>query len=239
VPLKELEGIAARLLQRNQFNAGTRYVAVHVKRRSVRDIEWLARELDELSTAVERPIVLLALARCHDDHLVARQIGSLLRCPKIVLDEPLSLQEITAAIALADVFVTASLHGYIGSFSYGRPGVLVGIPVLPKFQSFADHVGRPSDVVQDWSRALGLARERMQTASQRTETLGSNLTALLDRHWLAIVNAINANASNSGRDRFLRLAAQQGLRADWGAMMRSFTASPGIAADEGPGAAQS
>lgn len=76
-------------------------------------------------------------------------------------------------------------------------------------------------------------------ASQRTEAPGSKLVALLDQHRLAIVNAISSDASNSGRDRILRLAAQQSLRSDWGAMVRSFIGSPGIAADEGPGAAQS
>jgi polysaccharide pyruvyl transferase WcaK-like protein len=226
-PLKELEGVAEKLFQRNGFNLGTRYVAVHVKRRSAGDVERLARDLDDFSRAVERPVVLIAIARCHDDHLVVRQVGSLMQRPTIVLDQPMSLQEITAAIALADVFITTSLHGYISSFSYGRPGVLVSIPALSKFQSFADHVGRSGDVVQDWPQALSLARERVQKNSQqRGDALGPELTASLDEHWLAIVQAINSGRGNSGREAFLRAAVQYGLRSDWAAMMRPFTGSP-------------
>jgi polysaccharide pyruvyl transferase WcaK-like protein len=228
-PLNELEGVAEKLFQRNGFNLGTRYVAVHVKRRSADDVERLARDLDDFSRAVERPIVLVAIARCHDDHVVVRQVGSLMQRPAIVLDQPMSLQEITAAIAFADVFISTSLHGYISSFSYGRPGVLVSIPALSKFQSFADHVGRSGDVVRDWPQALSLARERVQNNSpKRGDTLGPDLTASLDEHWLAIVQAINSTRGNSGRDAFLRAAVQYGLRSDWGAMMRSFTGSPDV-----------
>jgi hypothetical protein len=104
-----------------------------------------------------------------------------------------------------------------------RACILVGIPALPKFQSFADHVGRSGDLVQDWSRALDLAQERMQRISQRIDALSPNITASLDEHWLAIVKAINSDDGNSGRNRFLRFAAQHSLRSSWPAMMCFFT----------------
>ena len=215
-PLRELAAARPEALRSLE-----RYIAVHVKRRSAEDFAQLAKGLDELSVATERPIVLLALGRCHGDDVAAQELGALMQRPNVVLDNLASLQETTAAIALADIYVSTSLHGYISSYSYGRPGILVTRPELPKFDAFATHVGRTEDLVRDWPMALDLAHKRLQRMPERQGTIPQALMGRLDEHWAAIERALQERNAMPRQGDFLRTAIKVGMRQGWHTMLQS------------------
>nr|WP_255354032.1 polysaccharide pyruvyl transferase family protein [Brevundimonas sp. Leaf363] len=142
----------------------TRYAVIHAKRRSMEgDASMMAAQIDDFARTSGLLPVLLPLGLCHADDQIARDISGAMQERHLCLDAPIGLRQITALIAFSEVFVGASLHGFIASASYGRRGVLVAKPRLPKFMGMADHLARPCDVVETWragfNRALSALRE--------------------------------------------------------------------------------
>lgn len=134
--------------------------------------------------------MLVAVGQNHDDPAVARQFADSLGAPCLMLDDPLSLQEISAAIAHSALYIGASLHGYVAASAYGVPGILVGRPSYNKFSGFLAHCGRPQDLARTWEEALTMASTKGQR--QDGSLLPASIADALDRHWARITAAFDA-----------------------------------------------
>jgi hypothetical protein len=221
-PLSTLEGLARESLESRGFAPDARYIAVHVKERSLAGSpEVLAAELDALSAATNRIIALVAIGSCHGDDRLARRLGRMMRGPAAVLDRPSSLRQIAAIIACADIHLCSSLHAYITSFSYGRPGLLVGEPGYTKFEAFTRMVGRSEDQVPDWSTAFAVARDRLSREPLRLDLVSADIMRQLDDHWAAVAAALSDPSPGRGRrSDFLRTMTAISLkRAGWGPVL--------------------
>lgn len=210
----------ARLLERKGMPQEGRFLTLHVKARST-DLSpaEIAGRIDTLAAALGLIPVILPLGLCHHDDTTARRIGRHLSGPKVVVDDPESLEEIAAAIAGASLYLGSSLHGYITSAAYDVPSLLVGRPALPKFAGFLQHIGRPQDLAESWEDAFDRAAARL--AEPATGPLiPPGVHQALDRHWHRVVTELGAPRSNMLQQaRFLRSYVQRGIGVSgWGWM---------------------
>ena len=203
----------AALLARKGVPADARLLAIHVRNRSMAglDPEGLGAALGAVARAHGAVPMLVAVGQSHDDPLVARRIAPHLGGPALLLDDPLGLREITAALAFSAAYVGASLHGYVVASAYGVPGVLLGRPAYRKFAGFLAHAGRPEDLARDWDGAIALAGARL--SAPRHAGLPPGLLEALDRHWAALACALADPAPRrAARQDFLRALVVQGIR---------------------------
>lgn len=200
------------LLERKAAPADTRFVTIHVKERSLdRDHAELAAAIEHFAHGHGLMPLLIAIGPCHDDHITARRIASHLKFAHVLLDEPLGLSEIAAAIAHSALFLGASLHGYITSAAYNVPGVIVAKPALPKFSGFLAHIERPQDLAHDWSAAFDLGAG--QLAEGPAQRIPASISALVDAHWGRVRAAIfKPKRRSAERTRFLRRYLERGAR---------------------------
>ncbi|AJP72609.1 polysaccharide pyruvyl transferase family protein [Sphingomonas hengshuiensis] len=183
-PRETLAGHWAALLARKRMAAG-RYVAIHIKARAIDagGEAGLAALLDGHAAATGRTPLLVAIGQCHGDHLVAQRVGAAMAAPHLLLDDPLGLKEIAAAIAGAEAYIGCSLHGYITAFAYGRPGRIVARPRLIKQDGFLAQIGREADLFERWAEALA---PRPEQDSGESAAALAGLAPALDRHWRRI-----------------------------------------------------
>lgn len=189
-PRRDLASDFHTLLQRKGLADDTRLLAIHVRNRSLagEDRMALAAALGELASARGLLPMLVAVGESHDDPTVARDLSRQFCGPHLVLDDPLSLREITAALAYSALYVGASLHGYVAATAYGVPGILVARPTYHKFVGYLEHVDRLQDLARDWRQAVAIAAGRRFDG--RGEAIPASVVAALDRHWSAIVEAL-------------------------------------------------
>lgn len=211
----ELEDSYRRLLARKGIAPRARILAIHVRNRSMSGIgaERLGAEIGAFARARGVVPMLIAVGSSHDDPKVARTLAPHIGLPLLMLDDPESLREITAALALSAAYVGASLHGYIVASAFGVPGVLLGRPAYRKFAGFLEHTGRSEDFAHDWHEALQRAAERLEeTPSIR---IPQQVHAALDAHWHAIAGALSdPDKSRDRRTQFLHTLIRTGLRSD-------------------------
>lgn len=201
------------LLARKGMPAEARLLAIHVRNRSMAGLapDALGRALGEAARSQGAVPMLVAVGQSHDDPLVARRIAPHLGGPALLLDDPLGLREITAALAFSAAYVGASLHGYVVASAYGVPGVLLGRPAYRKFAGFLAHAGRPDDLARDWDGAIALVGARL--AAPRHAGLPPTLLDALDRHWAALARALADPAPRrAARHDFMRAMVAQGIR---------------------------
>ncbi|WP_419897795.1 polysaccharide pyruvyl transferase family protein [Roseomonas sp. USHLN139] len=179
------------LLARKGVPPETRLLALHLRNRSIAglDHDTIAASLRDFAAAQGLLPMLVAVGESHDDPAVARQLAARMGGPVLMLDDPASLREITAALAHSALYVGASLHGYIVATAYDVPGVLVARPRYNKFAGFLAHAGRPQDLAQDWAQALRLAAARRPDEGA---LLPAALAAALDTHWARVAAAFAA-----------------------------------------------
>jgi polysaccharide pyruvyl transferase WcaK-like protein len=209
-PRRALEADFARLVARKGGGADDRHVAIHLRRRSVAGVPLadIAAEIDGFAAATGLVPLLVAVGESHDDPALARALSPLIRARHVVLDDPLHLREITAALAFAALYVGASLHGYVASTAYGVPGVLVARPSYRKFGGFLEHTGRAGDLVRDWSGAFGRAGARL--AEGPGHAYPARLHSELDVHWRRIAEVIaSGGAKAAARRAFLAEARRR------------------------------
>lgn len=202
------------LVQRKGSDPKARYLALHFRNRSLgrSSPAEAAQWIDAFASARDLYPILVAVGQTHADDVLAREIGLNLRRPHIVLDDPLSLQEIAAAIGHSSLYVGASLHGYVAAAAYGVPGVLVAQPSYRKFEGFLAHTGRQKDLAQDWQSAFAAAAGRLRS---RQETLiPPSVFAALDAHWSRIAEALgHPDRNRPRRHTFLRSWLRAGVAA--------------------------
>jgi hypothetical protein len=180
------------LLARKGIAPDARLLAIHIRNRSVAGVDparWSAA-LRDFADAQGLVPMLVAVGESHDDPAVARRFAQTIGAPCLMLDDPLSLREITAALAHSALYVGASLHGYIAASTYGVPGVLIGRPNYHKFSGFLSHNGRPKDLATDWEDALRIAATR--TPGREETFVPDSVRDALDRHWARIIAALDA-----------------------------------------------
>lgn len=199
-PYPSLEPDFRALLARSASVPPGPYVAVHVKARSLDEpLHQLAARLRDFRATTGRTPVLIGIGQCHGDDIVAAALARELDGLCIDLSKPLGLREIAAAIAFSDAYVGASLHGYITAASYGRHGVIVGRPLLPKMQGFLSHIGRNMDEAATWAAALGLMTNRLGLAPPIVPPFA---ISALELHWQAVAKALMTRPpSNAGISR--------------------------------------
>lgn len=214
-PKRDLCGAYRELLQRKSIPADARLMAIHVRNRSMAGTPAasLAAMLAAFAQAHGLTPALIAVGASHDDPSVARSLAPHLGPSHVLLDDPVSLQEITAALAHSTIYVGASLHGYIASAAYGIPGVLVARPAYNKFAGFLEHTGRMQDLARDWSDALRLAAQRAPEAP--CSRIPPSVFDALDAHWKSIHAAMQAPRRHGDARRGFALALlRSGIRTD-------------------------
>lgn len=226
-PRASLEDDFRQLLVRKGHAATGGFVAIHVKARSLAaPMESVAAGIDAFARKFSRTPILVAIGPCHDDHVTARRLSRFVKTPHVTLDDALGLREIASAIAFSDIYVGCSLHGYVTSFAYGRRGVIVAQPLLPKFPGLLAHLGRQdSDLATDWESGFEKAAALMEASPRSDAALPREVAARLDKHWAAIAAAFDDKARKSAhRIRFLRRAIYFGIeRGGWDWAMKGFS----------------
>lgn len=188
----DLAGDFRALLERKGIAPDARLLAVHIRNRSVAGVDpvrWGA-VLRDFADARGLVPMLVAVGQSHDDPAVARRFAEPIGMPCLMLDDPLSLREISAALAHSALYVGASLHGYIAASAYGVPGVLIGRPNYHKFSGFLAHNARPQDLATDWEDALRIAATR--PLGHGETFIPAAVHAALDRHWERVIAALAA-----------------------------------------------
>ncbi|WP_439597766.1 polysaccharide pyruvyl transferase family protein [Falsiroseomonas sp.] len=209
-PRAQLAEAYRQLLARRGVPPETRLLALHLRNRSIAGLDQVAlgAALRDFAAAQGLMPMLVAVGESHDDPAVARQFAQHLGAPLLMLDDPLSLREITAALAHAALYVGASLHGYIVTAAYGVPGVLVARPRYNKFAGFLAQTGRPQDLAGDWSEALRIAAERQP--NRGGSLVPATVTAALDRHWARILAAFAAPGAHAAQRQAFAMALLRG-----------------------------
>lgn len=239
---RQLEAPFARLIARKGGEAGDRHVAIHLRRRSVAGVPLadIAAEIDRFAAATGLVPLLVAVGESHDDPALARAISPLIAARHILLDDPLDLAEITAALAGAALYVGASLHGYVASAAYGVPAVLLARPSYRKFGGFLAHTGRASDLARDWPGAFARARSRL---AEGAVAFPASLHERLEAHWRRIAAVVSSGGDKAAARRaFLaearrRVAADGDAATDPAALVRALAATERFNAADAPVAA--
>lgn len=236
-PKAQLAEDYRQLLARKGIPPETRLLALHLRNRSIAGIDQaaLGGSLRDFAAGQRLTPMLVAVGESHDDPAVARQLAQWIGAPLLMLDDPLSLREITAALAHSALYVGASLHGYIVTAAYGVPGVLVARPRYNKFSGFLAQTGRPQDLAGDWSEALRIAAHRRPACGETF--VPATVRSALDRHWDRIAEAFAAPGAHAAQRQAFAMALLRGAVAAEGpawAMapflnrrMRAETAAPG------------
>lgn len=175
-----------------------RVVALHVKERSLNGLD-LTAFTKSLSAALRdngAVAILLAIGRCHGDHRVAQSIHHLAPDCTFSLDESTALADIAAAIAGANAYLGASLHGHITAAAYGVASRLVAVPALYKFMGQATQMNRMGDVVCSWAEAL---EALTKVLTQSSQPLPQDVSEKLDAHWNDVTRLLTAGRKHPRR----------------------------------------
>lgn len=209
-PLATLAPTFRTLLARKGAPPEARFMAVHLRDRSLSPDTRpaLAVWLDAQSREAGLVPLLVSIGPDLGDSEALAELSRTLSTPHLLLDDPLGPREIAAAIAHSDLYLGASLHGYVTAAAYGRPGLLVARPAHRKYGGFLAHLGRSDDLRRSWDEVMagplpapGLAR-----------SIPGALLDQLDAHWAAVVAAFADPACHSTqRGEFLRRAVAAGL----------------------------
>jgi hypothetical protein len=191
-PKDSLASTYHNLLHRKGISADARLLAFHVRNRSMTGLDpgELGAMLRTFARTHGLVPALVAVGHCHDDARTARLLAPHLGGPLLLLDDPISLREITSVFAHGALYVGASLHGYIVSSAYDTPAVIVARPAYQKFFGFLEHTGRTDDMANDWPGALEVAALRAHESP--TRRIPATVLAALDTHWESIRAAFSA-----------------------------------------------
>ncbi|HEX9857978.1 MAG TPA: hypothetical protein VGA75_06440, partial [Paracoccaceae bacterium] len=106
------------------------------------------------------------------------------------------------AIAFSDGYVGASMHGFVTAAAYGRPGIIVGRPNLPKMRGLLHHLDRLADEASNWQTALSLIAPRLGSSASK---IPGSVRTSLDEHWRKIGHVLASGPANpAAQTEFLR-----------------------------------
>lgn len=218
-PKPVLTPVFARLLARKAARTQARYWAIHLRDRSLGDtpLPRLAGWIDAIAQAQGLVPLLVAIGPTLGDDRAVRDLAALLAGPHLLLDDPEGPAELAAAIAHAQGYTGASLHGYVTAAAYGLPGALVARPAHRKFGGFLGQIGRPGDLVRSWDTLI--AGSQPFDATPTASRIPAEAFDKLDLHWAAV------------RDSFDHPARQRAARRDF---LRAYLTA-GFASGQDPG----
>jgi hypothetical protein len=211
-PIRTLAAPFKRLIERKGGDPAVRHLAFHVRTRALGKVApgEIAAWIDEFAARQALVPILIAIGPGLGDVDTARELSRLLRVRHVLLDDPLSLTEIAAAIAYSRLYIGASLHAYITSAAYEVPGVLVAKPARRKFRGFLEHIGRPDDLAREWTDAFQLGATRLNEAAP--PRMPESVLSALDTHWDRILTAISdPHCKRANRMEFLRSYLRFGI----------------------------
>lgn len=209
-PLATLAPAFRSLLARKAAPPEARFMAVHLRDRSLSPdtLPALAAWLDAQSRASGLVPILVSIGPDLGDSEALAELSRALTAPHLLLDDPLGPREIAAAIAHSDLYLGASLHGYVTAAAYGRPGLLVARPAHRKYGGFLAHLGRSDDLRRSWDEVMAAPLP----APGPARSIPGDLLAQLDAHWASVLAAFADPASHSvQRGEFLRRVVAAGL----------------------------
>lgn len=227
----------ARLLARKSAPPGSRFWAIHLRDRSLGETpaSALAGWIDAMAHMHGLVPVLVAIGPTLGDADAARDLAALLTVPCVLLDDPEGPVEIAAAIAHAEGYTGASLHGYVTAAAYGLPGVLVARPAHRKFGGFLAQIGQSDDLRRSWAAVI--AQPLPFEGSAGSCRIPQAAFDRLDQHWAAVRQALDhPERRQAERADFLRafLAAGFGAGRDPGGLLAPFCTRPDPAPQDAP-----
>ena len=153
---EQLTSSYEEIFRRIGVSRPNRSVVIHLNRRYVGGlrVRELAERLDRIGKLLEGQLILIAIGRCHGDHVFAKEVSSYMASSPILLDDPRSLQEITACISHAVAYVGSSMHGSITASAFGVPGLCVASQKMIKFRGLIDFIGHTDVLAEEWDEAI-------------------------------------------------------------------------------------
>nr|WP_115094495.1 polysaccharide pyruvyl transferase family protein [Synechococcus sp. UW106] len=198
---KELEQEYEKIKNNIRTNEGQILISVHCKRRSIQEMgedkftALLKRKLEETNSKA----LLLALGRCHDDHIVNQQIKEKIPDNSIDLSELTSLKQIATIIACSKAYIGSSLHGEITACNYGTPSRLVANNGLHKYEGQTIFLNNNVNIVNNWEEAIESIPWLLQS---KTPEANPNMKKILEQHWKKIIDIIEEGSMHlNKRDR--------------------------------------
>lgn len=186
--------------------------------------------VDAIAAKLEASAVLVAFGPCHGDDQLAREVGTLMRIPVLIVDRPSGLKEIAALLAYSAGYVGSSLHGLITALSYGRPAIAVADRRMVKFEGFLEHLAMPERLVGSWRAALDLAGRLLDPLDAGALAAIARAQDQVALHWARLRASITAEPmarATQARTRLQNWMADSanGLR-DWRAFTAAFDPVP-------------
>jgi len=216
---KELDSAFYALIERKGGDPDNAFWSIHLRLRSLGDmaIEELAAAIDRVARSMALRPLLVAIGPSLGDGDAARHLAERLDTSPIVLDDPQTLIEMTAAIRGSRLYTGASFHGYVAAAAFGVPAIVVARPAHRKFDGFVTQIGRPQDMARSWTDALAMAEAR---PPERDGTMiPPAVTEAVRLHWERIADCLDhPERRREERARLLRTVVGSGVRVggiDW------------------------
>jgi hypothetical protein len=170
-----------------------RSVTVHVNSRYLADstAKQIAASLDQLCEELDAIAILIAIGPCHGDDEMAEAVATSMTTGPLLVNQPASLEEVTAAIAGSIAYIGSSMHGFIAASSFGKPAVIVASPSTVKFPGLLAQIGLPDLLHETWGEAIDhlgclLTPYHVNLLQQIRETQQQRL----DRHWSNVAGVL-------------------------------------------------
>ncbi|RXF74461.1 polysaccharide pyruvyl transferase family protein [Hansschlegelia zhihuaiae] len=228
-PRAQLEPVFRAMLQRKSVERPSTLLAVHFRGMALQQaaLAEIAARLDDMAGAHGVVPLLVAVGPGVRDDETAREIALRMTRPHILLDDPRSLKEIVAALALSDLYVGQSLHGYVVAVAYGVPGILIGKPPARRFRGVLKQIGRPQDLFRTLPEALEAAACRLRAGA--IQVAAPTTAGALDRHWASVLATFRESGEPATSERLAlpRRLPLTGLAAERGAMVPPAVRRPG------------
>lgn len=112
-------------------------------------VENVVETLKSLQETIQRPILLLPIGYCHNDHVILNTIYKSAKGDLKIVSDKLELFDTAAIIAHAGAFLGTSLHGNITAYAYGVPFLIFSCAELKKLEGFAQLIQEEDRIAYD------------------------------------------------------------------------------------------
>lgn len=191
---KDLSEAYQKVFVRRNLPIPRRALAFHVNSRwAGEETGAIAARIDRMCEKLGATPILLTIGPCHGDGEVQRRVSHAMRTDHVLIEQPQSLLEITACIALSEAYFGSSLHGMIAACSFGTRGMLVASKDDNKYPGFLDQLGLSSWLVESWAEAERRAGELFTTPEDTWKHALQPVRPILDGHWERMRETLSSN----------------------------------------------
>lgn len=149
-PAEELKSKAMQILQDFNLAIGEPILFQMHPAISEKLIPTIVSVLRQLKTKLKRPVLLLPIGYCHQDHDILYKVKEASKGEFLLIEENLDPISITSLIAHSSCFIGTSLHGNIAAFAYQIPHVIYnGSSGLAKLKGFAQLIQEEERCISD------------------------------------------------------------------------------------------